>query len=245
MNRNQQNNNNQNNVFTLIELLIVIAIIAILAAMLLPALNKAREKAKAIQCTNNFKQVGLALMNYSSEHQDVEAYLSGNGESTSAPPTSTWYQYIAYYYMNMKSQPWKLTSSFVCPSLVYGFGDITNTSDNKPFCTSSASGTHTTMGLNEYTSVPTRVNRVWAKLSRMKNPSGVLRATEKGYSVYGGTGSAYTDIQYPHAKQTNVLYYDGHVAPYKRALPTVAWEISNAYTREKAKFWASDATVNP
>ena len=81
-------------IFTLIELLIVVAIIAILAGMLLPALNKARNTAKKISCTNQLRQMGNALHMYTNDYQD---YIPGCYGIKNDADSASWVKVMAPY----------------------------------------------------------------------------------------------------------------------------------------------------
>lgn len=86
--------------FTLVELLVVIAIIGVLVALLLPAIQAAREAARRMQCANNLKQIGLACLNYETARKVLPPGVVTVSNDVGAPPFTGWTREILAYAEN-------------------------------------------------------------------------------------------------------------------------------------------------
>jgi prepilin-type N-terminal cleavage/methylation domain-containing protein/prepilin-type processing-associated H-X9-DG protein len=220
----------RNNAFTLVELLVVIAIIGILASILFPVFGRAREMGRRASCQSNLKQIGLGLMQYSQDYDEIliaDWYGSDTdvGPKASQPLSS---DDVSYKWMDASFPYIKNEQVFICPSAVADpkdtqhnpatpwkyYQSLSDPSENY----GSYTITHG-YGANQPSKTPPVSHPLIGDLvsmSRIEDATGTVWVSDGDGAFYYETSTGQVShILERHLEMTNCLFVDGHVKAMK------------------------------
>ena len=221
--------------FTLIELLVVIAIIAILAAMLLTALSKAREKARAISCVNNLKTISIATRLYADDNKDYMVTTTAYNFGMELPEDETFGQDAA------RKSAWYMLLNYSGQLKIWNGGTSIG-GDAKALMCPSQPKSNNMAALIKYgnidyglTNATVYVNpraggtTLWPRYLMVKSPSAKwficdsIDCNQSGkynLGICNLTATANNGVSVPtdrHGGSCNMQFVDGHITSLKRA----------------------------
>lgn len=221
MKKTSSKQNASNSFFTLIELLVVIAIIAILAAMLLPALQQARERGRSASCMNNQKQCGIAFNMYADENNGFNG-ISTTGGTSASPWFVRWPGLLASEYGNSN---FMTMNQQLCPSIIPNKLQTSKPSDKitlgngvqKNQCWIGYGNSLNYLATEHKVSIKVDVVTYWFMVTKaLSNPSSTFlladSINERDIVQDLAPISSSTTVYPIHGKSANILLADGHVS---------------------------------